>query len=150
MEREIKFRGKRIDNDEWVYGCLQIYGDGSYVITTEAERIASQCIKGRDGVKRQFYNSYATTHEVDPETVGQFTGRKAGEEELYRGDIVRITAACGEEYIGEVVWDDNRSQWAVDIGHDLWSFGNIFVDCQHQVEKVGNRWDYPELLEVSK
>lgn len=51
--REIKFRGKRIDNGELVYGYYAI-------------RYGNTIIWNQD-------NYY---HEVDPETVGQYTGLK--------------------------------------------------------------------------
>ena len=50
--REIKFRGKRLDNGEWLYGSLVIL-NGRYFIFDDANR-----------------------HEVDPTTVGEFTGLK--------------------------------------------------------------------------
>ena len=58
MSREIKFRGKRIDNGEWAYGTgttdfLNVYGDE------------------RKGL--WLWSSY-TWIEVNPATVGMFTG----------------------------------------------------------------------------
>ncbi len=57
MNREIKFRGKRIDNGEWVYGDL--------LQPTEICDIyeISNC-ESIDG----------TRYEVIPETIGQYTG----------------------------------------------------------------------------
>ena len=64
MTREILFRGKRIDNDEWVYGFLRCrnYIDVWTPHTWEEE----------DGSAGE----YATveSYQVKPETVGQFTG----------------------------------------------------------------------------
>lgn len=34
MNREILFRGKRIENGEWVYGSLVLWYDGSISIET--------------------------------------------------------------------------------------------------------------------
>ena len=58
--REILFRGKRIDNGEWVYGDLVHIGNKSYI-----------------------------THCVDPDTVGQYTGLTANGDRIFEGDIVK-------------------------------------------------------------
>lgn len=64
--REIKFRGKRLDNGEWLYGSLVIL-NGRYFIFDDANR-----------------------HEVDPTTVGEFTGLKdMHSAEIYEGDVIR-------------------------------------------------------------
>jgi uncharacterized phage protein (TIGR01671 family) len=58
--REILFRGKRIDNGEWVYGSLIMVGSHKNQIPTILE-------------KNEIGTGYER-HDVTASTIGQFTG----------------------------------------------------------------------------
>jgi uncharacterized phage protein (TIGR01671 family) len=78
----IKFRGKRKDNGEWVYGNLVKQGDRFYII--ENRSIPKDCIPAE-----VIYFGKDAIIPVVPETVEQFTTKKdENGKEIYEGDKV--------------------------------------------------------------
>lgn len=145
--REIKFRGKRIDNGEWIYGnCLELEHN-------DDKTHKHFCIMKQPALEHPVEK---TTYEVFHETVGQFTGcligGLIGAKELYQDDLFESGSA-----IIQVIWDAEYFQWAGKIikGDNCLTVGLAFPLWQYIKEKkikeiLGNIHDNLKLLEVTK
>lgn len=155
-----KFRGKRADNGEWVYGYYR-------------ETCGYNCETLH--LIHQIELSKCADYLVDSITVGQFIGLhdKYGKE-IYEGDIVR-TQEChnrpysknkkGKRHVGVVYykisggsgfynretrkWDIYRdwgAEWAIKI-NDMGNYCNYSWGLFWNCEVIGNIHDNPELIE---
>ena len=132
--REILFRGKRIDNGEWVEGNLFVPDKVDF------RKPPTEILMGTNIVR--------ISYEVDPETVGQYTGLKdKNGKRVFEGDI------CQHEKTGRIIsvsWHGTMAGYVwskrIEDSH-LFDFGELFrVHDKYAV--IGNIYDNPELLEV--
>lgn len=139
--RPIKFRGKRISDGAWVHGDLMT----KYAHHRGATIVERGCIY----------------YEVDPATVGQFTGlRDKNGTEIYEGDIVK-GVAYSQDFVGAIIWINNIAGFGVRYYNNwreptAWEKSSILKQIesgrkdQFAAEVIGNIHDNPELLEVGK
>lgn len=124
MNREILFRGKRMDNGEWSYGfILHAQNDDSWCITNEVEYL----------------------HDVDGNTVGQYTGLtdKNGVK-IFEGDIISYS---GSKEVVRFNTSLNIPCFTTGIGGGSSTRLHPYkISKKHVV--IGNIHDDPELLEV--
>lgn len=146
--RDILFRGKRLDNGEWVYGYVVkakehfhkrgIHED--YIITSARSN-------GGYFVVNQRY-------AVDPETVGQYTGLKDNNGvKIFEDDIV----AYEDEAPGQYEYHDSLfiNRGVIKYCEGSFYFTNaVAANLQDFVYKgvldcmvVGNIYDNPQILE---
>ena len=93
MNREIKFKAKRLDNGEWIEGDL----------------VHSTNYIGIGQISGVFPDT-RVVHRVDHNTVCQFTGSvdKDGKE-LYENDIIDFRTIMDVPLTGKIVWSDASS-----------------------------------------
>ena len=140
MNREIKFRGKRVDNGEWVYGNLSIEYDG----TTFISFWGSVLLEPENNYKEMMSFSF----DVNPDTIGQYTGLKDKEwKEIYEGDIMGgyPHGSAHVSYNEEYACFESRNIDA-DLEDVNGLFANDLKDCFNEWSVIGNIHDNPELI----
>ncbi len=149
--REYKFRGKMIPENEWIYGTLLRIPAPPYCW-------------GENPPKDKYYIQFADPRympdwgmpykmvqgEVNPETVGQYTGLKdKNAKEIYEGDIIFIK---GETELldikGKVEYSNTFAQFIITNTGSVANETEPLGDYEEEnIEVIGNEFDKPELLE---
>lgn len=126
----IKFRGKRLDNGEWVYGSLLVWPDRDcYILSHEAGDLSFEMTKT----------------QVDPSTVGQYTGfKEKNGKEIWEGDILGIRVNRSDQCKTFVRWDNEKGGFGI---HAIGIIGNYNLQ---KYEIIGNIHDNPELLKLDE
>jgi uncharacterized phage protein (TIGR01671 family) len=137
MKRVIKFRGKRVDNGEWVFGNLINWHPNLNPRILWFE----EC---------EINKHKETNYEVHPNTVGQFTGLfdKNGKE-IYEGDLYVITGDTYKiMYINGAIVGGISKDSCSPIGWESdMEYGDLIEsDFYKQITILGNIHDNPELL----
>ena len=129
--REILFRGKRKDNGKWVYGFYALFASNKGL---------------KHGIYTGTENGCVIPYEVDPETIGQFTGlTDRNGKKIFEGDIVKgcwgtiFSVYYDVCYLQFRARRSNGSERAID-----------YYNGRGGLEVIGNIYDSPELLGEQK
>lgn len=131
MSKKILFRGRRVDNGEWVYGNLV------------------------HSIDRMEIHHLTTINEVtcermsivSPETVGQFTqiydvkGR-----EIYEGDIVSWIFFGSSKEHGVVEYNKSDAQFRITINRPGNKKDSTSLQNKRRLTVIGNIHDNPKIM----
>lgn len=159
--RENKFRGKRVDNGEWLYGLFTmtkwqnisplehkgIWHEPKWEVREEFKHM----VKCQEINRNRYWfaaiqqlKNFDSIVEVDPETVSEYIGfHDRNGKDIYEGDICED--ARGFRFV--VIWDDNARFLGRGIGKQKEYIR--YVGQEPVVEVIGNIHDNPELLNVA-
>lgn len=129
MDRTIKFRGKSIYDEEWLYGSLVRIEKDRYAIIPPLNDIEIGKSIGM--------------YEVCLETIGQFTGVKYNDREIYEHDLIECAGV-----LCEIVYNDKIGAFVLleVLTQNLGSkpIGQMIdLFC---IKYVGNIYDHPQLI----
>lgn len=149
MQDRYLFRGKRIDNGEWVVGnCIDDGVTGQVFIHAVGNSVNESDKVGEEGCL-QF-----VAFEVAPSTICQCTGLKdKNGRVIWENDIVNGSIKRGAAfYRCLVLWNECKARF--DVRALCCNFQMTLDECTDDIsmsgfdyEVLGNKFDNPELLE---
>ncbi len=137
MAREIKFRGYNRKNKEWLYG-FYLQNRGAHFVCPDEFAV----------------NKSWDDYEIDPATLGQFTGlHDKNDREIYEGDVVKFENRNTLPNVGVVTYWEDDCMFVCDSGVGVFELEKRYVTGEHLSEYrynsyvvIGNIHDNPELV----
>lgn len=134
--REILFKAKRIDNDEWVEGCCTVCNGKTFIGID---------VSIYSDIFEVFCTPIIRWFKVDPETLCQFTWLydKNGKR-IWENDIIQYGTVAAVVRFGE--YGNGNLGFYVDFPEET-NYRKDFSYWSKKVVVVGNAFDNPELLQ---
>ena len=147
--REILFKAKRKDNNEWIKGCLLILESGYYIVPKNTYYseidIMANCTVNAIWEEQDFF-------EVITETISQYTGLKdKNNVKIFENDIVRVNErykGLGEvDFLYKVDYIDRLAKYVYNplIVNGKYDNNNNDVELYcyetNDIEVIGNIFD---------
>jgi uncharacterized phage protein (TIGR01671 family) len=149
--REIIFRGKRVDNGEWIEGFYE------QTYTYDTNKQLHRILWNDEQTKTAF------CADIIPETLGQFTGgygrntTNYAYTKLWENDIVKIFSDADGYFNGEkryiygvITYDEDSLDWKINLDHIRYGREEFLCNFTDNIEVVGNRFDNAELLTAER
>lgn len=137
---KIKFRGKSIETNEWVYGQLLYFGNQPFIV--------GELVEANDE-----YTNLKWWQPVHHYSVGRFTGfRNLVGNEIYEGDLISFPLDIYDEdselvkkstEVGEVIFESG--QWCIRV-KKLNAQTNLFGRDSRFIKIIGNIYENHELI----
>ena len=141
MNREILFRGKRLQGENWVEGYFYM----SDINKRERESGKATLIFTPDCDTFIYVPEALNSVMVIAKTIGQYTGlRDKNGKKVFEGDIVSTKSRYSKPGIWIVKWEDGKyilcgKDYECDLSDVLVGDDNLTI--------IGNIYDNPELME---
>lgn len=143
--QKILFKGKRLDNGEWVQGgsIIQLTRkDGVFLVYIAKSGEKTVAFKDEDeNIVAVESGKY---YKIDPETLCQWTGKKdKNGVEVFDGDLLKGTCGIMRVFYGPITGHGYGFQW-----ENLDGFEESMTGFIDEYEVIGNIHCYHECLEA--